>query len=116
MHVEEVTLRHETVSESLIWALCISDLGVYICRAEKNHSVFWRIQYGKKILQVVYVDDIVITKDDTKEIDSMKKYLQKHFQNKNLGSLKYFLSIEVARAKKDILQSQKKYTLTCFGG
>jgi len=44
----------------------------------------------------VYVDDIVITRDDTKGIDSLKKYLQKHFQTKYPGSLKYFLDIEVA--------------------
>jgi len=58
---------------------------------------------------VVYVNDIVITGDDTEEIDSLK-YLQKHLQTKDLDSLKYFLDIEVARAK-NILLSQKKYVL-----
>ena len=66
-----------------------------LCRSEKDHSVFWRIQHGKSILLVVYVDDIVITGDDVKGINNLKKYLQKHFQTKNLGSLKYFLGIEV---------------------
>ena len=50
------------------------------------------------ILPIVYVDDIVITRDDTKGIDSLKKYLPKHFQTKDLGSLKYFSDIEVARS------------------
>jgi len=56
------------------------------------------------ILLVVHVNDITITRDDTKKIDSMK-YLQKHFQTKDHGSLR-FLSIEVAGSKKSIL-SQK---------
>ena len=59
----------------------------------------------------MYVDDIVITGDDVKGINNLKKYLQKHFQTKNLGSLKYILGIEVARSKKSILLSQNKYVL-----
>ena len=39
---------------------------------------------------VVYVDDIVITRDETKDIDSLKKHLQKHFQTNNIEQQKYF--------------------------
>jgi len=46
-----------------------------------------------------------------REIDSLKKYLQKQFQTKNIGFLKYFLGIEVVRSKKSIILSQKKYVL-----
>ena len=53
----------------------------------------------------------MITEDDKKRIDSLKKYLHKHFQTKNLESLKYFLGIEMARSKKCILLSQRKYIL-----
>ena len=60
------------------------------------------------------MDDIVITGDDTKGNDSLNKYLQKHFQNKNIESLKYFLGIKVARYKKGILLSQKNMYLTYF--
>jgi len=50
-----------------------------LCQAEKDHSVFWRIQHGNKILLDVYVDNIVITGDGAEGIDSLKKYLQKRF-------------------------------------
>jgi len=53
----------------------------------------------------VYVDNIVITGDDTKGIDSLNKYLQKHFQTKNLESFKYFLGVEVVKSKKGVLLS-----------
>ena len=82
------------------FASVIQEFG--LCHAEKDHSMFWRIQYGKMILLVVYVDDIVIIGDDMKGIDRMK-YLQKHFQTKDLRFLKYFLGIEVVRSKKGIL-------------
>ena len=48
--------------------------------------VFWRIQHEKRIM-LVYMDDFLITRDDMKGVDSLKKYLQKHFQIKDLGSL-----------------------------
>ena len=78
---------------------------------EKDHSVFWRIQLGKRILLIIHINDIVITGNDTEEIDSLKKHLQAQFQIKDLGSLKYFLGIEVVRSKKSILLSQRKYVL-----
>ena len=39
LQVEEVTLRSETVSESLVWALRGSGIQKFgLCRAEKNYS------------------------------------------------------------------------------
>ena len=69
--------------------------------------MFWRIHHEKMILLVVYADDIVVTRDVTKGIDNLKKYLQKHFQTKDFGFLKYFLGIEAARSKEGILLSHK---------
>ena len=54
-----------------------------------------------KILLIVYVEDIIITRDD-KGIDDLKIYLQNSFRTKDLGKLRYFLGIEVARSKKGI--------------
>ena len=41
----------------------------------------------------------------------MKQYLAKEFKVKDLGHLKYFLGIEVARSKQGIFISQRKYVL-----
>ena len=61
LQIEEIILRSETVSESLVWALCMMIQEFGLCQAEKEHSVFWWIQHEKMIMLVVYVGDIVIT-------------------------------------------------------
>jgi hypothetical protein len=54
----------------------------------------------------VYIDDIVLIGNDEKEIRQLRKYLVNEFEIKDLGSLKYFLSIEVARLRNKIFISK----------
>lgn len=54
---------------------------------------------------------MIITGDDTEEIAKLQKQLATEFEMKNLGGLKYFLGIEVARSKRGIFLSQQKYIL-----
>ena len=54
-------------------------------------------------------DDMIIIMDDTREIAKIYKQLATEFEMKNLGGLKYFLEIKVARSKQDIFQSQYEY-------
>jgi len=72
--------------------------------------VFWRQHQRKMFLLVVYVD-IIITVDDAHVIVDLKCYLQKHCKTKDLKSLRYFLGIEVARSRRGITLSQRKYVL-----
>ena len=66
---------------------------------------------GKHTILSVYVDDIVITGDDLEEIKRLKQTLSSEFEVMDLGSLRYFLGMEVARSEKGISVSQRKYTL-----
>ncbi|BBH03624.1 hypothetical protein Prudu_014548 [Prunus dulcis] len=56
-------------------------------------------------------DDIIMTGDDIKEISKLKIHLAKEFDIKDLGTLRYFLGIEVAHSKEGIFVSQRKYVL-----
>lgn len=65
----------------------------------------------KKSILIVYVDDIVLTGDHDEEIKRLKSLLAKEFEIKDMGNLKYFLGMEVARSKKGIYVSQQKYVM-----
>ncbi|GMQ07330.1 hypothetical protein CsSME_00051556 [Camellia sinensis var. sinensis] len=81
-------------------------------QSQADHTLFVKhSSSGKTTTLIVYVDDIVLTGDDSEEIPLLKKYLANEFEIKDLGSLKYFLGIEVARSKDGILISQRKYML-----
>nr|GEX54076.1 putative reverse transcriptase, RNA-dependent DNA polymerase [Tanacetum cinerariifolium] len=60
---------------------------------------------------IIYVDDMVITGNDEKEIKKLKEGLFAEFEMKDLRNLKYFLGIEVLRSPKGIFICQKKYIL-----
>lgn len=57
------------------------------------------------------MDDIIITGANSTIIDQLKHFLHSKFKLKDLGSLKYFLGLELARSKKGIVLSQRHYTL-----
>lgn len=80
-------------------------------QCQADHTLFVKHSVGKTIALIVYVNDIVMTENDPVEIFSLKLFLGKEFEIKDLGSLCYFLSIEVSRFKKGIFLSQRKYVL-----
>ena len=75
------------------------------------HLVHQSIKVGKIAVLIVYVDDIVLSGDDTDEIVQLKKKMRFEFEIKDLGNLNYFLGMEVARSKEGIFVSQRKYIL-----
>ena len=81
-------------------------------QCQSDHTLFVKhFPEGKLAIIIVYVDDIILTGDHEEKIDLLKKLLTKEFEIKDLGNLKYFLGMEIARSKKGIAVSQRKYVL-----
>ena len=74
-----------------------------------DHTMFVKTDGRRRCILIVYVDDIILTGDHVDEIARIKVALGKEFEVKDLGDLKYFLGMEVARSKKGIYVSQRKY-------
>ena len=77
--------------------------------APADSSLFVKIQGEKLSIVLVYVDDIIITGDDTSEIQRTRENLSVRFQMKELGELKHFLGLEVERKESGIFLGQHKY-------
>ena len=60
------------------------------------------------------MDDIIVIGNDNVEMDKIKKRLATDFEMKDLGQLRYFFGMEIARIKRGISISQRKYVLDCL--
>ena len=79
-------------------------------QSQADHTLFIKhSKTGGVTALLVYVDDIIVTGDDASEQEMLRQRLNKEFEIKQLGQLKYFLGIEVAHSKKGIFISQQKY-------
>lgn len=87
----------------------IRDIGFTQSRA--GYSLFTQVTGGSLTIILLYVDDLVITRNDDAAINNLKQFLNSRFRIKDLGPLKYFLGVEVARSKVGITICQRKYTL-----
>lgn len=75
----------------------------------EDYALFVRDSPRGRALLLLYVDDMIITGDDTTAIASLKQHLHQQFQMTDLGPLRYFLGLEIAYSSRGYLLSQQKY-------
>jgi len=71
----------------------------------QDHSLFVQTSPQRHILYLLYVDDMIVTGDNTAGIADTQRYLHHKFQMKDLCHLQYFLGLEIAQAERGILIS-----------
>lgn len=78
-------------------------------KSQHDHCLFTKQTEKSFLALVVYVDDILITGSNFKEIQAVKQHLHPLFTIKDLGQASYFLSVEMTRTAAGITISQTKY-------
>ena len=63
------------------------------------------------VVLAVYVDDILLTGSDAAEVAATKVYLHQHFVTRDLSPPRYFLGLEIAYRRDQMVLCQRKYAL-----
>jgi hypothetical protein len=80
-------------------------------QSQSDHSLYIKSTDTTFTALLVYVDDIVLAGNSSLEIQNVKLFLDQKFKIKDLGKLRYFLGLEIARSPQGIFVNQRKYTL-----
>lgn len=94
----------------VLQALCSLDL-FWLYSIISRYNLFVKVSGASFTALLVYVDDIVLAGNCISEIQFVKTFLDKKLCIKDLGHLRFFLGLEIARSKSGILLNQRKYTL-----
>lgn len=80
-------------------------------RGHGDHTLFIKQLDTDFLVVLVYVDDILIASTSSAAASDFTAQLKQCFKLRDLGSLKYFLGLEVARSTDGISICQRKYAL-----
>jgi hypothetical protein len=79
--------------------------------SKADTSLFIYNQRGVQIFMLVYVDDIVIAGSTAAVVDGLVRSLSNTFPIKDLGTLEYFLGLEVSYNSGGMTLVQRKYAI-----
>lgn len=80
-------------------------------QSKSDYSLFTHSQGASFTVLLVYVDDILLIGNNPTCVTALKKLLNDKFGLKDLGSLRYFVGLEVVRTDAGISLNQRKYAL-----
>jgi len=85
----------------------LASLGYTKCATE--HALYTRRTKGGLVIVGVYVDDLIVTSTEQRDIDVFKEKMKLMFRMSDLGLLTYYLGIEVELGRDAITLRQSSY-------
>lgn len=78
-------------------------------KCAKEPSVYRKVVNGELLVVAVYVDDLFVTGTNKRNIVEFKENMSSKFENSDLGTLSYYLGIEVCQHEEGITLNQRSY-------
>ena len=85
-------------------------LDTRISRCHYDPNVYTKKVGIHIIILFLYVDDLILTGSDSKNLKHVKTILKKKFKMEDLGFFHYFLGLQVLQTNEGVFLSQHKYT------
>jgi hypothetical protein len=85
----------------------LASLGFSKCATE--HALYGKSTERGSLIVGVYVDDLIITGSEQRDIDDFKHVMKGRFRMSDLGLLTYYLGIEVEQGRDAITLRQSSY-------
>jgi len=84
------------------WLAKLSSFLIYVgfIKSSSDYSLYIKKTACTFTALLVYVDDFILAGNSMDEINNIKNSLHSSFKIKDLGQLKYFLGLEIARTRK----------------
>ena len=85
----------------------LHDLG--LTRSESDPNLYNLRRHDKLTILLLYMDDLLITRDDEQAIADLKEKLHQAFDMTDLGEAQNYLGVEIHRQPSGIFLSQRGY-------
>ncbi|XP_057723960.1 uncharacterized mitochondrial protein AtMg00810-like [Arachis stenosperma] len=86
-------------------------LDLVYTQSRHRYPLFTKLEDGHLTTISVFVDDLILAGSNLAEINFLNQKLYEAFKTKDIGVLKYFLSLEIARGSKGITMNQRKHVI-----
>jgi hypothetical protein len=84
-----------------------------LVRSEADHNLYFSIsREGLYVILILYVDDILLTGDNTQKIRGLEEKMEKFFETSRLGLACLYLRIEFIYFPEGILNCRRNIMLT----
>lgn len=95
------------------WYSRINDhlLNIGFVKSLSKSTLYVKHKENNLLIVSLYVDDMLVTGDDTRLVEEFKQEMMQAFEMTDLGLMTYFLGIEIKQNENYVFICQKKYAI-----